>query len=235
MLEVIAETVGDAIAAEAGGADRIELVAALSEGGLTPSIGMAASVIEAVGIPVHVMIRPHSRSFHYGREDLAAMRGDIEALRRVGAHGLVLGALDGSKAIDKDAVQRLLEVSGGLPVTFHRAIDESPDLGASLAELAAFPSISRVLSSAGKADVRTALKEVKQLQAEAKRLGIVFMAGSGLTVESIIPFVQATGVAEIHMGTGVRGKDGQGRSAVSADKVAAAKASLNAIKSIGNP
>jgi copper homeostasis protein len=230
MLEVIAETVADAIAAEEGGADRIELVAALSEGGLTPSVGMAASVIAAVRIPVHVMIRPHSRSFCYDQGDLLAMVSDMDALRRVGAHGFVVGALETSKAIDKAAMRLLMKATEGLPVTFHRAIDDTPDLEASLAELAEFKGVNRVLSSGGKPDVRTAMKEVVQLREAAKRHGIVFMPGSGLAIESIIPFVRATGVDEIHMGTGVRERDEQGRSFVSASQVAVAKANLIAAK-----
>ncbi|WP_337101040.1 copper homeostasis protein CutC [Paenibacillus sp. YIM B09110] len=230
MLEVIAETVADAVAAEAGGADRIELVAALSEGGLTPSVGMAAIIIEAVRIPVHVMIRPHSRSFCYDQGDLLAMVSDMDALRRVGAHGFVLGALEASKDIDKAAMRLLMKAADGLPVTFHRAIDDTPDLEASLKELTEFKEVNRVLSSGGKPDVRTAMKEVVQLREAAKRYGIVFMPGSGLAIESIIPFVRATGVDEIHMGTGVRERDEQGRSFVSASKVAVAKANLIAAK-----
>lgn len=230
MLEVIAETVGDAIAAEAGGADRIELVAALSEGGLTPSLGMAERVLQAVAIPVHVMIRPHSRSFVYDCNELLAMRRDMEALRKAGAHGFVLGTLSGNRSIDKHALQLLLEAADGASVTFHRAFDELPDLEAGLAELAEFKAVNRVLSSGGKPGIGTALKEIKRLRAAAQKLGIVLMPGGGIKVESIIPFVRETGVSEIHMGTGVRESNGRGYASVSASKVAEAKANLVAAK-----
>jgi copper homeostasis protein len=235
MLEVIAETVCDAIAAEAGGADRIELVAALSEGGLTPSLGMAERVLQAVAIPVHVMIRPHSRSFVYDLNELLAMRRDMEALREAGAHGFVLGPLSGKGLIDKNALRLLLEVSDGAPVTFHRAYDELPDLEAALAELSEFKSVNRVLSSGGKPDVKKALREVKRLRETAQSLGIVIMPGGGLEIESIIPFVRETGVAEIHMGTGVRAMNGRGYASVSASKVAKAKANLIAAKAAIKP
>lgn len=235
MLEVIAETVDDAVAAEAGGADRIELVASLSDGGLTPSLGVTERVLQAVDIPVHVMIRPHSRTFVYDLNDLLAMRRDMEALRQAGAHGFVLGPLSGKGSIDKNALHLLLEVSGGAPVTFHRAFDELPDLAAGLKELAEFKAVNRVLSSGGKPDVKSALMEIKRLREAAQTLGIVFLPGGGLQVESIIPFVRDTGVTEIHMGTGVRAMNGRGYASVSASKVAAAKENLIAAMAAAKP
>jgi copper homeostasis protein len=235
MLEVIAETVCDAIAAEAGGADRIELVAALSEGGLTPSLGVAERVLQAVAIPVHVMIRPHSRSFVYDLNELLAMRRDIEALREAGAQGFVLGPLNIEGLIDKNALRLLLEVSGEAPVTFHRAFDELPNLEAGLAELTEFKSVNRVLTSGGKPDVKKALREVKRLQGTAESLGIAIMPGGGLRVESIIPFVRETGVTEIHMGAGVRAANRRGYVSVSASMVARAKENLIAAKTAVKP
>ena len=94
MLEIIATSVEDAIVIEKGGADRIELVSALSEGGLTPSYGLVHRVIGAVNIPVNVMIRPHSLSFVYSDEDLLCMLEDIKQAKALGANGVVFGMLD---------------------------------------------------------------------------------------------------------------------------------------------
>lgn len=91
LLEVIATTIGDARAAARAGADRIELVTAISEGGLTPSVGVIEAVVAAVPIPVNVIVRPHSRSFSYDASELAAIARDVRAAVAAGANGIVFG------------------------------------------------------------------------------------------------------------------------------------------------
>ena len=91
MLEIIATTVQDALIIAEGGADRIELVSALSEGGLTPSYGLMRQAINAANIPVNVMIRPHSAGFVYDEADLLCMIEDIKQARASGANGVVFG------------------------------------------------------------------------------------------------------------------------------------------------
>lgn len=127
-LEVIALDAADAQAAEQGGADRIELVSAMSEGGLTPSYGLIEQVISRVSIPVYVMIRPHSRSFCYSADDLQVMTQDIRVSRELGAAGIVIGALTDEGEVDCSFLQTCLLSAKGLGVTFHRAIDSSAHL-----------------------------------------------------------------------------------------------------------
>ncbi|WP_327204769.1 copper homeostasis protein CutC [Paenibacillus sp. DMB20] len=128
ILEVIATTLQDALTAEACGADRIELITAITEGGLTPSIGLVDRVTSRVGIPVNVMIRPHSRSFVADGEDMETMLADIEAIRRsTGAAGVVLGPLSSNGTVDEEALRRLLSAAGSLDITYHRAFDEITD------------------------------------------------------------------------------------------------------------
>ncbi|MGQ8874724.1 copper homeostasis protein CutC [Paenibacillus sp. TSA_86.1] len=125
ILEVIAVDAVDAQAAEQGGADRIELVSAMSEGGLTPSYGQIEQVVSKVSIPVYVMIRPHSRSFCYSADDLQAMIQDIRVARELGAAGIVIGALTDEGEVDRSFLQTCLLSAQGMRVTFHRAIDSS--------------------------------------------------------------------------------------------------------------
>ncbi|MGL4796716.1 MAG: copper homeostasis protein CutC, partial [Paraclostridium sp.] len=125
MLEIIGMSVEDAIAIEKCGANRIELVSALTEGGLTPSFGLIEAVVNAVKIPVNVMIRHHAKSFVYSDEDIKIMVKDIQKVKEIGANGVVFGMLDINNKIREDQLITLLEASKGLDVTYHRAIDET--------------------------------------------------------------------------------------------------------------
>jgi copper homeostasis protein len=94
LLDFIAVTVEDAVLIEKSGADRIELVSGLTEGGLTPSYGLIEKAVSSVRIPINVMVRPHSQSFCYSKDDLAIMKQDIRIIRSLGANGVVSGMLD---------------------------------------------------------------------------------------------------------------------------------------------
>ena len=122
LLEIIATCVDDAITAEQNGADRLELITAITEGGLTPGIGLVEEVVKAVRIPVHVMVRPHSRSFVYNASDIATMVAEVKAIRKAGAAGVVLGMLTPEGKIDEAALAQMLEWTGDMQVTFHRAL-----------------------------------------------------------------------------------------------------------------
>ncbi|WP_260838845.1 copper homeostasis protein CutC [Heyndrickxia oleronia] len=109
IIEVIADTVEDAIIAEQAGANRIELITGVAEGGLTPSYGIIEAVCKAVSIPVYVMIRPHSRSFSYSNTELNSMVKDIQICKELGAAGVVWGVLNKDGDIDKEALKKLLD------------------------------------------------------------------------------------------------------------------------------
>ncbi|MFD0694715.1 copper homeostasis protein CutC [Paenibacillus sp. GCM10027628] len=204
LLEVIATSVRDVITAEENGADRIELITGILEGGLTPSYGLIEAAVQATKLPVQVMIRPHSYSFCYDQDDIAAMVADIRIARELGAAGVVLGALTTENRVDIEAVSRLLEACVGFSVTFHRAFDEVTDLEEALGELSRFPQIDRVLTSGGKSNVLDAVQEMKRLVAWSKQSSIQILAGSGLTQEALPAFLAETGVQEVHFGKGVR-------------------------------
>ncbi|WNQ13276.1 copper homeostasis protein CutC [Paenibacillus aurantius] len=205
LLEVIAMTPDEARTARRAGADRIELVSALSEGGLTPSLGCVLETLEAAdGIPVNVMIRPHSRTFVYDEQDLRVMERDIRVLAETGIHAFVLGALTADHRIDTKALRRLLDAAGGKPVTFHRAFDEVLHQEEALETLKGFSSVTTVLTSGGLPSALDAIPKLRKLEALGRERNIAILAGSGLKMESLEAFIRSSGVRQVHFGTGVR-------------------------------
>lgn len=208
-LEVIATCVEDAIVAEANGADRLELITAITEGGLTPGIGMVRQVVKAVDIPFHVMVRPHSRSFVYGEADVLTMEEEVRAIADAGAAGIVFGALTAERKIDEAALERILVLAVGLNVTFHRAFDELADLPSGLRTLMQYPQVNRVLTSGGTRPAPQAVPAIRELMAIANGSSLRILAGYGLTLETVSQFVADTGVTEVHFGSAVR-QEGNG-------------------------
>lgn len=203
-LEVIATTVTDVIQAEKGGADRIELITGIAEGGLTPSLGLVEQSLKAASIPVYVMVRPHSTSFNYDQYDEATMIADIRAIRELGAKGIVMGMLTPDGLIDEAMLQTLLAECGDMAVTFHRAFDEIKDQEQALRTLSRYPQVKRVLTSGGQPSVLDAVEQLRKLNELGQELGIHILAGSGLTLPSLSSFIQSTGVREVHLGSSVR-------------------------------
>ncbi|MGM0881702.1 MAG: copper homeostasis protein CutC [Bacillota bacterium] len=218
LLEVIATTADEAVTAAVHGADRIELISAFDQGGLTPHETITVAVLEALKrletaddferpskqVPIHAMVRPHSKSFVYDKADLSTMIDQIKHLRQLGVHAFVLGTLLPNGTIDEDSLQRLLEAADERPVTFHRAFDEAADQEEALSVLLRFPQIKWVLTSGGKRSVLDAVERISRLIELSNTYSLTIMAGSGLTVPSLPQFVQATGVQAVHLGTGVR-------------------------------
>jgi copper homeostasis protein len=228
LLEVIAMTVADAQAAERGGADRLELVTAMGEGGLTPSIGMIEAVVAAVDIPVNVIVRPHSRSFIYDADDYAVMLRDVRAAKAAGAHAVVIGMLTPSREVDRDGLQRAIDAADGMPITFHRAFDEARNLHEALDVLLGFDAVTNVLTSGGKPSVLDAQQPIETLVHRAARSHCTVLAGAGLTVDRVAAFVSATQVRAVHFGSGVR-VDGKGLAPVDESMVLRVRALLDAL------
>jgi copper homeostasis protein len=228
LLEVIATTVADARAAAQAGADRLELVTAMGEGGLTPSLGLIDAVVAAVGIPVNVIVRPHSRSFVFDADDYAVMLRDIRAIAATGANGVVIGMLTSDGEIDRDGLARAIDAADGLAVTFHRAFDEARNLPQALDVLLGFDAVTNVLTSGGKPSVLQAETTIRALVQQAAGSHCTVLAGAGLTVDAVAGFVEATQVEAVHFGSGVR-IGGQGLAQVDPQKVAAVRAALDAV------
>ena len=196
LIEAAVESLDDARAAIAGGAARLELCADLDAGGTTPASALVSDVLAQVDVPVLVMIRPRPGDFVYTRAELDRMRDDIAVALRLGAAGVVLGALDVSGRIDTTATRDLLAAARGRPVTFHRAIDETPDVLEAIDSLAAL-GVARVLSSGAAA---TALEGVDALAAMVERAGdrMAVVAGGGVRAGNVAQIVRRSGVREVH-------------------------------------
>jgi len=196
LTEVCVDSAGGARAAWNGGADRLELCAALETGGLTPSRGLQETVVGVTDLPVHVLLRPRQGDFCYDEGEIAAMVADIRSALDGGATAVVVGALTADGEIDRDVVTRLAEAADGAPVTFNRAFDLVEDQFAAMDVLIQL-GIGRVLTSGGR---RTAADGAQRL-AELVRHGgddIVILAGAGITPTNAGGLVRTSGVREIH-------------------------------------
>jgi len=201
MIECIALTVEDARRIELAGGDRIELVSALTEGGLTPSYALIEAVTNAVKIPVNVMIRPHSKSFLYTDEEIVLMKKDIQIAKQLNVNGVVFGVLNEVNRIHVSHLESLLSVCTGLDVTFHRAIDEI-DVVEGIQLLRQYPAITNVLTSGGQGRITNHLKVIEEAVASSGHVQILI--GGGLNFDNIERIHTATSVTDFHFGTAVR-------------------------------
>ena len=197
LVEACVDSVASSIAAERGGARRLELCDALFDGGTTPSAGMIGACKAAVSIPVFVMIRPRGGGFVYSDAERDVMRRDVVIARDLGADGVVIGGLRREGVVDLDLVRCLVEAANGLPVTFHRAFDVTPDLGTSL-DLLAGAGVQRILTAGGAA---TAAQGTATLADLVRRAGsrVVILAGGGVREENVSDLVRTSGVPEVHV------------------------------------
>jgi copper homeostasis protein len=196
LIEAAVESLDDALAAISGGADRLELCADLDAGGTTPAPARVAGVLARVNVPVLVMIRPRPGDFVYSRTELDRMRDDIAIALELGAAGVVLGALDRSGRVDVTATRALIASARGRAVTFHRAIDETPDVLRSIDALASL-GVERVLSSGA---APTALEGAATLARMVARAGdaLRIVAGGGVRAHNAAAIVGRAQVREVH-------------------------------------
>ena len=204
ILEVIGVNVQDVKDAEEYGADRIELCAGMSEGGLTPSYALIKQAVAATSLPVHVMVRPHADSFIYSKADLSLMCEDIQMIKQLDANGIVVGPITEEGTVDEAALQQLLEAAEGLNVTFHRGFDMVQDQKAALQTIFRYPQITTILTAGGSSTAPEGIKNLCKLQEIAKNSPVTIMPGSGLEVESFQDFYDKVKPAAIHFGSGVR-------------------------------
>jgi copper homeostasis protein len=200
VLEICVESVEHAGAAERGGAHRIELCSDLSSGGITPSAGLMQTVRRHVHALVHVLIRPRAGDFCYSDHELEIMRDDIQAAKRFGMDGVVLGILRDNTRIDVERTKALVELAHPLPVTFHRAFDASGNLEASLEEVIR-TGASRILTSGGQPSAADALPTLARL-VQAARGRILLMPCGGIDSENVVRIVRTTLAQEFHTSVG---------------------------------
>lgn len=197
-IEVCCHSISDVRAARRGGAVRVELCSAITAGGVTPSAGLIAGAVKEKGhMQVNVLVRPREGGFVYTDDEILTMCRDIDVARRLGADGVVIGALTPDGAIDVDAMCRLLAASAGLSVTFHRAFDDlRQDPLRALDTLIAL-GIPRLLTSGLAPAALQGAGVIKQMVAHAADR-IIIMPGSGITAANIANLQAATGAPEYH-------------------------------------
>jgi copper homeostasis protein len=196
LLEIAANSVTSAIAAQEGGADRIELCASLGEGGLTPSYATIAMARERLAIPIYVLIRPRAGDFLYNDYELEAMRRDIEACERLGCDGVVIGVLDADGDVATEPCRDLIYAARGLGVTFHRAFDLTRDPEHALEHLVAL-GCERVLTSGQRASAIEGAPLIRMLIERAEGR-ILVMPGAGIDASNVAALREATGATEFH-------------------------------------
>lgn len=195
-LEIAANSLASALAAQDGGADRVELCENLGEGGCTPSYGTLAMARERLRIPLYVLIRPRAGDFVYDALERDTMLRDIELCVRLGCDGVVIGALDAGGDVDVALCRELVDAARPLGVTFHRAIDVARDREAALEPVIAL-GCERVLTSGASA---SAVEGADTIAVLVRRAGgrIAVMAGAGVSPENVRDLVTRTGVRDVH-------------------------------------
>ncbi|GIL63860.1 hypothetical protein Vafri_17723 [Volvox africanus] len=198
LIEVCIESVHGALAAQSGGADRVELCAALVDGGITPSAGLITACRKAFQGRLMVIIRPRGGDFLYTEEEELVMLEDIRQAKVCRADGVVFGCLQSDGTIDMGATGRLLRQAQilDLDVTFHRAFDMTPDPVQALDDLISV-GIPRVLTSGCHATALQGADTIAELvRHSAGRITV--LAGGGVTPANAAELVRQTGVTEIH-------------------------------------
>jgi copper homeostasis protein len=205
-LELCLESVDSVIAADRGGAQRVELCANLLEGGTTPSAGTLRAAREMAKIAINVMIRPRGGDFLYTNAEFESMKHDIRMAKDLGADGIVLGLLQTDGTVDVERTRQLVELARPLPVTFHRAIDVSRDLLQALEDVIS-TGAARVLTSGGQPSVVEGAAMVAKM-AEAAKGRIIVMPGCGIRPENVLSIIEATGAHEVHIALEVEVQSG---------------------------
>ncbi|MDB4533857.1 hypothetical protein N9242_03225 [Vicingaceae bacterium] len=196
IVEVCIASVEDAIVAERGGADRVELNAALQLGGLTPSIGLLREVKSAISIPVITMLRPRAGNFSYAESEFQVMLRDADLLLENGANGLAFGFLNDGCGVDTKRTRAICRRVGAAEAVFHRAFDFTHDMTGATDQLIDC-GIKRLMTSGGK---QTAMKGIDQIRKivdfAAGRIEV--LPASGIGPDNALAIIQKTACNQLH-------------------------------------
>ena len=196
-IEICLESIESVIAAEKGGADRVEFCADLFEGGTTPSLGAFKVARENSKITMSVMIRPRGGDFCYSDLEFSAMKEDIKLFKKEGADCVVFGILTPDGEIDVKRNKELVELARSMQVTFHRAFDMTPNAEASLETLIDL-GFDRLLTSGLEATVIEGMEILADLVKQAGDR-IIIMPGCGITERNFAFLDSKVGAKEYHV------------------------------------
>lgn len=197
VIEACVDSVESAVAAQQGGADRVELCDNLVEGGTTPSLGAIELARQLLTIDLNVIIRPRGGDFCYTDVEFRVMQRDVETAKRAGANGVVIGILTPDGSVDRERTKALVELAHPMSVTFHRAFDMAREPFQALETLIAL-RIDRVLTSGQEPTVLEGLDLITEL---VRRAGdrIIVMPGGGITERHIPKIIPQSGAREVHV------------------------------------
>lgn len=215
LIEVIVQTVPDARQATRGGADRLEVVRSIGDGGLTPPLTLVRAIMQETSLPLRVMVRENA-GYTMNADELPRLRAAAADFEGLGVDGVVIGFADHGRLV-LDDVRRVLEAAPAVRVTFHRAFDQLQDPVSAIDDLVRIPSIDRILTDGGGGDAASRCERLSEYRERAgNRLEI--LAGGGVDEAIFVQLVKTSCVREIHVGRLAReGDDPEG--AVSADRV----------------
>ena len=215
VLEVIVQTVADARAAAEGGADRLEVVRDIHDGGLTPAISLVEAIAAEVPLPLRVMVRENA-GYALGPGELPTLRKAAADFAALGVDGLVIG-FSRERAPALDEVQSVMNAAPHARATFHRAFDDMVDRLSAIDAIAQLPAIDRILTDGGTGSPAARAERLQQYVARAAGR-VQIMAGGGVDEEAFAWFARTACVREIHVGRAAR--EGGGADArVSAERV----------------
>lgn len=196
LLEIAANSLMSALAAQEAGADRVELCENLGEGGTTPSYGTLSLARERLQIPLYVLVRPRAGDFLYQPAEVELMLRDVELCARLGCDGVVIGALDEDGWIDIAVCRELISRAGAMGVTFHRAFDAVRAPAQALEQVIEL-GCERLLTSGAHATAEQGAQAIAALVAQADER-IRIMAGAGLNPGNLADVVRRSGAHEFH-------------------------------------
>lgn len=198
LVEICADSIDSALAAQQGGAGRVEVCQHLAEGGTTPSFAMVEAARRLLDIKLFVLIRPRGGDFLYNDSEFSQMQMDIHCCGKMGCHGVVIGMLhaDGSIDVRRCAILAAIARQYKMQITFHRAFDRCRDLREGLEAIIDL-GCERVLTSGGYPTAPEGIAVLRQLVVQADER-IIVMPGSGITPENAAELIKNTGAKEIH-------------------------------------
>ena len=197
LIEVIVQTVDDARAAQDGGADRLEVVRAIDDGGLTPALSVVHAIKDATSLPLRVMVRENA-GFDTTEAEIEIMRAAAWNFTTLGVDGLVVGfAKSGELSLPDFAA--VIEAAPGIPITFHRAFDSLSNPLAAIDTLSADQRVDRILTSGGDGPAQERCTHLREYVARAGS-GVTIIAGGGVDAEMFRLLAEQPTVREIHVG-----------------------------------